>query len=121
MAARIEEIEKADLQHTRMFSAREVIEKLKDRMAQHDTTIRKTFLRYSKSGRGYVTKKDFRKVRSSTSVILGPGPQSKILQGGTKWSVWVPRLVENFSKIKVQFALNLHVLKLESNGQNLRP
>ncbi|XP_076811807.1 EF-hand calcium-binding domain-containing protein 6-like [Clavelina lepadiformis] len=67
---RIGEIEKVDLHHTRIFSAPEVIIKLKQRMAQHDTAIRKTFLRYSKSGKGRVTKKDLKLMLEDMGFIM---------------------------------------------------
>lgn len=59
---------KVGKRHTNIFSVEEVIKKLQDHMAQHDTAIRKSFLRYTKSGRGRVTRKDFRKV--ITRIVL---------------------------------------------------
>uniref|UniRef100_UPI00089DAA5E EF-hand calcium-binding domain-containing protein 6-like n=1 Tax=Ciona intestinalis TaxID=7719 RepID=UPI00089DAA5E len=59
---RINEIDKADLRHTNLLSASEVVRRLKDRMLQHDAGIRKSFLRFSRSGKDRVTKKDLRKM-----------------------------------------------------------
>ena len=56
------DITKVNLKHTMRLSAEEVITKLKRRMAQHDTGIRQTFLKYSKSGKGRVTRKDLKHV-----------------------------------------------------------
>ena len=60
---RMNDITKTSSNHTFILTARDVINKLKQRMTQHDTAIRKTFLKYSKSGKGRVTKKDLKMVR----------------------------------------------------------
>nr|XP_039259918.1 EF-hand calcium-binding domain-containing protein 6-like [Styela clava] len=61
-ADRIDDMERVGKRHTNIFSAGEVIKKLQDRMSQHDTDIRKSFLRFNTSGRKRITKRDFRKV-----------------------------------------------------------
>ena len=40
----------------------EIIVRLRDRMAQHSTQLRKAFKQYSLGGNGRVTQKDFKKV-----------------------------------------------------------
>lgn len=48
---------------TNTMTADEVITRLKDRMSQHKVQIRQAFLSFDKSGKGRVTKKNFREVR----------------------------------------------------------
>ena len=45
------------------MSIDEIIVKLKDRMVQHKTSIRKAFQSYDPSGKGKIKKKDFRQVK----------------------------------------------------------
>ncbi|KAK3098848.1 hypothetical protein FSP39_023679 [Pinctada imbricata] len=47
---------------TENMSVEEVITRLKDRMSQHKVQIRQAFLSFDKSGRGRVTKRNFREV-----------------------------------------------------------
>lgn len=45
-----------------MMTPDEVIIRLKDRMSQHQTQIRQSFLSFDKSGKGKVFKRHFREV-----------------------------------------------------------
>ena len=47
---------------TSLMSVDEIIVRLKDRMVQHKTSIRKAFQFYDTSGKGKIRKKDFRQV-----------------------------------------------------------
>ena len=48
---------------TSLMSIDEIIVKLKDRMVQHKTSIRKAFQSYDPSWKGKIKKKDFRQVK----------------------------------------------------------
>ncbi|XP_041351388.1 EF-hand calcium-binding domain-containing protein 6-like [Gigantopelta aegis] len=53
-----------------MMTAEEVISRLKDRMIQHDTEIRNTFLTYDKKRRGKVSKRVFREVLADFNILM---------------------------------------------------
>ena len=58
------------LERTGQLSADEVIVKLKDRMAQKSGRIRDNFLRYCKSRRGKLYKKEFRQVGGGGKIVF---------------------------------------------------
>lgn len=55
---------------TGMMTPDEVIIRLKDRMSQHQTKIRQSFLSFDKSGRGKVFKRHFREVLASYGMTM---------------------------------------------------
>ncbi|KAI8489383.1 EF-hand calcium-binding domain-containing protein 6 [Branchiostoma belcheri] len=69
---RINDIEKNAARRTSKMTADEVILKLQDQMSQKDVQIRKTFLRYDKTGRGRVSKKDFRHILEDNGMFMDP-------------------------------------------------
>ncbi|XP_066264767.1 EF-hand calcium-binding domain-containing protein 6-like isoform X4 [Branchiostoma lanceolatum] len=70
---RINDIEKNAARRTSKMTADEVILKLQDQMSQKDVQIRKTFLRYNKTGKGRVSKKDFKHILEDNGMFMDPG------------------------------------------------
>ncbi|XP_035663860.1 EF-hand calcium-binding domain-containing protein 6-like [Branchiostoma floridae] len=67
---RINDIEKNAARRTSKMTADEVILKLQDQMSQKDVQIRKTFLRYNKTGKGRVSKKDFKHILEDNGMFM---------------------------------------------------
>ncbi|XP_071791136.1 EF-hand calcium-binding domain-containing protein 6-like [Asterias amurensis] len=67
---RLTNVQQTALERTSQLSADEVIVKLKDRMAQKSGRIRDNFLRYCKSRRGKLYKKEFRQVLKSFGMYM---------------------------------------------------
>ncbi|XP_023929939.1 EF-hand calcium-binding domain-containing protein 6 [Lingula anatina] len=61
---------KANLDRTNAMTPEEVIVRLKDRMAQHNQEIRRSFLSFDKKGKGKISKKSFREVLSSFGMVM---------------------------------------------------
>ncbi|XP_070545178.1 EF-hand calcium-binding domain-containing protein 6-like isoform X2 [Ptychodera flava] len=59
---RLVQVQVNALDRTNQMTAEEVIMRLKDRMAQHHSAIRDSFLQYCTEGKGTVSKREFRKV-----------------------------------------------------------
>ncbi|XP_006816237.1 EF-hand calcium-binding domain-containing protein 6-like [Saccoglossus kowalevskii] len=67
---RLHNVRKNALERTTQMKADEVIVRLKDRMSQHDSAIRDTFLKYCSNGKTTLTKKEFRKVLESFGMYM---------------------------------------------------
>lgn len=102
--ARFGDIVKIAKRHTNIFSASEVICKLQERIAQHDTDIRKSFLRYCRSEKRAVTKRNFRRMLED----MGMGMEDYQFEELTKLLGFNGRgllysdFVHNFEKIQGQ-------------------
>ena len=58
----MKEIDQVDENHTKFLSANAVISILRDKMSQHDSNIRKTFLRHTGTKQGFITRNNLVKV-----------------------------------------------------------
>jgi len=69
------------------MSAEEVITRLKDRISQHSIEFRHAFLNYDRSGKGTVTKSDFRQVSVKVKVVKISSEFSKMFCSRTTANV----------------------------------
>ncbi|XP_077999888.1 EF-hand calcium-binding domain-containing protein 6-like isoform X2 [Glandiceps talaboti] len=67
---RLQQVQYNALERTNQMTANEVIVKLKDRMSQHNSAIRDSFLQYCTNGKRSLSKKEFRQVLQSFGMYM---------------------------------------------------
>ncbi|KAH9512262.1 hypothetical protein Btru_041326 [Bulinus truncatus] len=66
-------------QRTNLMTADEVIVRLKDKIAQWSPEIRKAFIACDKKNKGYITKKEFRKVLADLGILMADDQFSQLM------------------------------------------